>query len=63
VISTVAGNGPPLRTFIQADGLAVDRHDNVYLTDLFHRVCKIDGATGESPGRWSASRAMPCRTA
>jgi sugar lactone lactonase YvrE len=47
VISTVAGNGPPLLTFIQADGLAVDQHDNVYLSDLFHRVCKIDGATGE----------------
>jgi sugar lactone lactonase YvrE len=47
VISTVAGNGPPLLTFIQADGLAVDQHENVYLTDLFHRVCKIDGATGK----------------
>jgi trimeric autotransporter adhesin len=47
VISTVAGNGPPLLTFIQADGLAVDQHDNVYLSDVFHRVCKIDGATGK----------------
>ena len=47
VISTVAGNGPPLLTFISAEGLAVDQHDNVYLSDLFHRVCKIDGATGK----------------
>ncbi len=47
VISTVAGNGPPLLTFIRADGLALDQHDNVYISDLFHRVCKIDGATGE----------------
>jgi sugar lactone lactonase YvrE len=46
-ISTVAGNGPPLLTFISAEGLAVDQHDNVYLSDLFHRVCKIDGATGK----------------
>ncbi len=47
VISTLAGNGPPLLTFIRPDGLAVDQHDNVYLSDLFHRVCRIDGATGE----------------
>ena len=47
VISTVAGNGPPLLTFISAEGLAVDQRDNVYLSDLFHRVCKIDGATGK----------------
>jgi sugar lactone lactonase YvrE len=47
VISTVAGNGPPLLTFFQPLGLAVDQHDNVYLSDLFHRVLKIDGATGE----------------
>ena len=46
VISTVAGNGPPLLTFFQPHGLAVDQHDNVYLSDLFHRVFKIDGATG-----------------
>jgi trimeric autotransporter adhesin len=46
VISTVAGNGPPLLTFFQPHGLAVDQHDNVYLSDLFHRVLKIDGATG-----------------
>jgi DNA-binding beta-propeller fold protein YncE len=46
VISTVAGNGPPLLTFFQPYGLAVDQHDNVYLSDLFHRVFKIDGATG-----------------
>lgn len=47
VISTVAGNGPPLLAFIQPGGLAVDDHDNIYLTDLFHRVCRIDGRSGE----------------
>jgi sugar lactone lactonase YvrE len=45
-ISTVAGNGPPLLTFFQPHGLAVDHHDNVYLSDLFPRVFRIDGATG-----------------
>jgi trimeric autotransporter adhesin len=45
-ISTVAGNGPPLLTFFQPHGLAVDQHDNVYLSDLFPRVFRIDGATG-----------------
>lgn len=46
VISTVAGNGPPLLTFFQPHGLAVDQHDDVYLSDLFPRVFRIDGATG-----------------
>lgn len=46
-ITTVAGNGPPLLTFIRAQGLAVDQRDNVFLTDMFNRVYEIDGTTGE----------------
>lgn len=46
-ISSVAGNGPPLLRSYQAQGLAVDKHDNVYLTDAFHCVFKIDGKTGD----------------
>jgi sugar lactone lactonase YvrE len=47
VISTVAGNGPPLLAFFQPQGLAVDQHDTIYVSDIFPRVFRIDGGTGD----------------
>jgi sugar lactone lactonase YvrE len=46
-ISSVAGNGPPRLMFVEPGGIAIDARDSVYVTDLFHRVYRIDGTTRE----------------